>query len=52
MVQLQSMLAADSSSKYWYVRLTNVSEALALIGRIYMRSPVGQAIIRTIKAVM
>ena len=31
-VQLQSMLAADRSSSYGYIRLTNPSEALALDG--------------------
>ena len=30
MVQLQSMLAADSSSIYVYIRLTNPSEVLAV----------------------
>ena len=43
MVQLQSMLAADSSSRYGYIRLTNPSEALALIGMICMRGLLGQA---------
>ena len=43
MMQLQSMLAADSSSRYGYVRLTNPSEVLALIGITYMRGLLGQA---------
>ena len=43
MMQLQSMLAADSSSRYGYIRLTNPSEVLALIGIIYMRGLLGQA---------
>ena len=43
MMQLQSMLAADSSSRYGYLRLTNPSEVLALIGMIYMRGLLGQA---------
>ena len=37
MVQLQSMLAADSSCTYGYVRLTNPLEVLAFIVMIYMR---------------
>ena len=43
MVQLQSMPVADSSSRYEYMRLTNPSEVLALIGMIYMRGLLGQA---------
>ena len=43
MMQLQSMLAVDSSSRYGYIRLTNPSEVLALIGIIYMRGLLGQA---------
>ena len=43
MMQLQSVLAADSSSRYRYIRLTNPSEVLALIGIIYMRGLLGQA---------
>ena len=43
MMQLQSMLAVDSSSRYGYIRLTNPSEVLALIGMIYMRGLLGQA---------
>ena len=43
MMQLQSMLAADSSSTYGYIRLTNPSEVSALIGIIYMRGLLGQA---------
>ena len=42
MRQLQSMLAADSSSRYGYIRLTIPSEVLALIGIIYMRGLLGQ----------
>ena len=42
MVLLQSMLAADSSSRYGYIRLTNLSEVLALIGMIYMQALLGQ----------
>ena len=42
-MQLQSMLAADSSSRYRYIRLTNPSEVLAIIGIIYMRGLLGQA---------
>ena len=42
MTQLQSILAADSSSRYGYIRLTNPSELLALIGLIYMRGLLGQ----------
>ena len=42
MMQPQSMLAADSSSRYGYVRLTNPSEVLPLIGMIYMRGLLGQ----------
>ena len=34
MMQLHSMLAADSSSRYGCIRLTNPSEVLALIGII------------------
>ena len=41
-MQLQSMLATDSSSRYGYIRLTNPSEVLALIGIIYMRGLLGQ----------
>ena len=43
MMQLQSMLAADSSGRYEYIRLTNPSEVLALIQIIYMRGLLGQA---------
>ena len=43
MMQLQSTLAADSSSRYGYIRLTNPSEVLALVGIIYMRGLLGQA---------
>ena len=42
MMQLQSMLAADSRSRYGYIRLTNPSEVLALIGIIYMRGLLGK----------
>ena len=43
MMQIQSMLAVDSSSRYGYIRLTNPSEVLALIRTIYMRGLLGQA---------
>ena len=36
MMQLQSMVAAESGSKYGYIRLTDPLEVLALIGIIYM----------------
>ena len=42
MMQLQSMLAADCSSRYVCIRLSNPSEVLALIGIIYMRGLLGQ----------
>ena len=42
-MQLQSMLAADSSSRYGYIRLINPSEVLALIQIIYMRGLLRQA---------
>ena len=42
MVQLQSMLAADSSSRYEYIQLTSLSEVLVLIEMIYMRGLLGQ----------
>ena len=37
------MLATDSSSRYGYIRLTNPSEVLALIGIIHMPGLLGQA---------
>ena len=43
MMQLQSMLAADRSSRYGCIQLTNPSEILALIGIIYMRGLLEQA---------
>ena len=43
MVQLQTMLAADSSSRYGYKRPTIPLEVLALIGLIYIRGLLGQA---------
>ena len=43
MVQLQSMLAAESSSCYGYTRRINLLEVLALIGMIYIRGLLEQA---------
>ena len=43
MVKIRSMLAAVSSSRYGYVRVTNPLEVLALNGMSYMRGLLGQA---------
>ena len=43
MMKLQSMLAADCSIRYGYIRLANPSEISALIQIIYMRGLLRQA---------